>query len=80
MRIKEIIHRMFPMWEMLGIAEELQEYRNLVHDADTEEQTLKEWTTKIAVCLDRLVEAAENEIDNLTGQKEDEKENTDSGR
>ena len=32
MRIKEIIHRMFPMWEMLGIAEELQEYRNLVHD------------------------------------------------
>lgn len=80
MRIKEIIHRMFPMWEMLGIAEELQEYRNLVHDADTEEQTLKEWTTKIAVCLDRLVEAAENEIDNLTGKKEDEKENTDSGR
>ena len=56
----------------------MQEYRNLVHDADTEEQTLKEWTTKIAVCLDRLVEAAENEIDNLTGQKENEKENTDS--
>ena len=38
MRIKEIIHRMFPMWEMLGIAEELQEYRNLVHVSAAENE------------------------------------------
>ena len=49
MRIKEIIHRMFPMWE----------------------------TLKITASLDRLVSAAENEINSLIRQ-ENEKENTDS--
>lgn len=77
MRIKEIIHRMLPMWEMLGIAEELQEYRNLVHDDSSEDQVLKEWTLKITASLDRLVSAAENEINSLIRQ-ENEKENTDS--
>ena len=48
MRIKEIIHRMFPMW-----------------------------TLKITASLDRLVSAAENEINSLIRQ-ENEKENTDS--
>ena len=77
MRIKEIIHRMFPMWEMLGIAEELQEYRNLVHDDSSGDQVMKEWTLKITASLDRLVSAAENEINSLIRQ-ENEKENTDS--
>lgn len=77
MRIKEIIHRMFPMWEMLGIAEELQEYRNLVHDDSSRDQIMKEWTLKITASLDRLVSAAENEINSLIRQ-ENEKENTDS--
>ena len=77
MRIKEIIHRMFPMWEMLGIAEELQEYRNLVHDDSSGDQIMKEWTLKITASLDRLVSAAENEIYSLIRQ-ENEKENTDS--
>lgn len=77
MRIKEIIHRMFPMWEMLGIAEELQEYRNLVHDDSSGDQVMKEWTLKITTSLDRLVSAAENEINSLIRQ-ENEKENTDS--
>ena len=77
MRIKEIIHRMFPMWEMLGIAEELQEYRNLVHDDSSGDQIMKEWTLKITASLDRLVSAAENEINSLIRQ-ENEKENTDS--
>ena len=79
MRIKEIIHRMFPMWEMLGIAEELQEYRNLVHDDSSGDQVMKEWTLKITASLDRLVSAAENEIYSLIRQ-ENEKENTDSCR
>lgn len=73
MRIKEIIHRMFPMWEMLGIAEELQEYRNLVHDDSSGDQIMKEWTLKITASLDRLVSAAENEIYSLIRQ-ENEKE------
>lgn len=77
MRIKEIIHRMFPMWEMLGIAEKLQEYRNLVHDDSSGDQVMKEWTLKITASLDRLVSAAENEINSLIRQ-ENEKENTDS--
>lgn len=77
MRIKEIIHRMFPMWEMLGIAEELQEYRNLVHDDSSGDQVMKELTLKITASLDRLVSAAENEINSLIRQ-ENEKENTDS--
>lgn len=77
MRIKEIIHRMFPMWEMLGIAEELQEYRNLVYDDSSGDQIMKEWTLKITASLDRLVSAAENEIYSLIRQ-ENEKENTDS--
>ena len=76
MRIKEIIHRMFPMWEMLGIAEELQEYRNLVHDDSSGDQVMKELTLKITASLDRLVSAAENEINSLIRQ-ENEKENTD---
>ena len=75
MRIKEIIHRMFPMWEMLGIAEELQEYRNLVHDDSSGDQVMKELTLKITASLDRLVSAAENEINSLIRQ-ENEKENT----
>lgn len=77
MRIKEIIHRMFPMWEMLGIVEELQEYRNLVHDDCSGDQVMKEWTLKITASLDRLVSTAENEINTLIRQ-ENEKENTDS--
>ena len=77
MRIKEIIHRMFPMWEMLGIAEELQEYRNLVYNDSSGDQVMKELTLKITASLDRLVSAAENEINSLIRQ-ENEKENTDS--
>ena len=68
---------MFPMWEMLGIAEKLQEYRNLVHDDSSGDQVMKEWTLKITASLDRLVSAAENEINSLIRQ-ENEKENTDS--
>lgn len=76
-QIKEIIHRMFPMWEILGMTEELQAYSSIIHDDKSEEQTMKEWTLKITASLDRLVSAAENEINSLIRQ-ENEKENTDS--
>ena len=74
-KIYQIFFNLFQ--ENSKIAEELQEYRNLVHDDSSGDQVMKEWTLKITASLDRLVSAAENEINSLIRQ-ENEKENTDS--
>lgn len=77
--MRETVHRMYPMWEMLNLADSLQEYRALLRDEASDDQTLKEATLRIKECLIRLIEETEKEINNIA-VLEHEKENTDSGR
>ena len=77
--MRETVHRMYPMWEMLNLADSLQEYRALLRDEASDDQTLKEATLRIKECLIKLIEETEKEINNIA-VLEHEKENTDSGR
>lgn len=77
--MRETVHRMYPMWKMLNLADSLQEYRALLRDEASNDQTLKEATLRIKECLIRLIEETEKEINNIA-VLEHEKENTDSGR
>lgn len=61
------------------MADSLQEYRALLRDEASDDQTLKEATLRIKECLIRLIEETEKEINNIA-VLEHEKENTDSGR
>lgn len=73
-KLREITHRMQPMWEFLRMEEPLLAYRTLLKDKETSDQELNEHTRQIIERTVTLIKAAEAEIKRLTN----ETENTDS--
>ena len=73
-KLRETVHRMLPMWELLQIKEVLSAYRILLKDDTTTDDAIREHTRQIMECTAMLIAEAENEIKRQTN----EKENTDS--
>lgn len=73
-KIREITHRMQPMWELLRMKELLSAYRVLLRDSTTNDDAIQKYTQQIIECTGVLIIEAENEIKRLTN----ETENTDS--
>lgn len=73
-KLREITHRMQPMWEFLRMEEPLLAYRTLLKDSKTDDKELNEHTRQIIDRTAMLIKAAEAEIKKLTN----ETENTDS--
>lgn len=73
-KLREITHRMQPMWELLRMKELLSAYRVLLRDSTTNDDVIQKYTQQIIECTGVLIIEAENEIKRLTN----ETENTDS--
>ena len=73
-KLREITHRMQPMWELLRMEEPLLAYRTFLKDCETSDKELNEYTQQIIDSTATLIRAAEAEIKRLTN----ETENTDS--
>lgn len=70
-KLREITHRMQPMWEFLRMAEPLLAYRTLLKDSETSDKELNEYTRQIIDSTAMLIKAAEAEIERLTNETED---------
>ena len=70
-KLREITHRMQPMWEFLRMAEPLLAYRTLLKDSETSDKELNEYTRQIIASTAMLIKAAEAEIKRLTNETED---------
>ena len=73
-KLRETVHRMLPMWELLQIEDALSAYRTLLKDDTAIDDAVREHTRQIMECTAMLIAEAENEIKRQTN----EKENTDS--
>lgn len=70
-KLREITHRMQPMWEFLRMEEPLLAYRTLLKDSETSDKELNEYTRQIIGSTATLIKAAEAEIKRLTNETED---------
>lgn len=70
-KLREITHRMQPMWEFLRMEEPLLAYRTLLKDKETSDKELNEHTRQIIERTVTLIKAAEAEIKRLTNETED---------
>ena len=73
-KLRESVHRMFPMWELLQMEDVLSAYRTLLKDDTATDDAVREHTQQIMECTAKLIAEAENEIKRQTN----ETENTDS--
>ena len=67
-RMRETLHRMYPVWEQLGISHELERYSEVLHDDDSDEDMIQRYTeeTIARICgliaeVERLLSETENE-------------------
>ena len=70
-KLREITHRMQPMWELLRMEEPLLAYHTLLKDCETSDKELNEYTRQIIDSTATLIRAAEAEIKRLTNETED---------
>ena len=75
-RLREVVHRMLPMWELLQTDDLLHAYRNVLHDDKADDGAVGEYTQRVIDRTALLIAEAENEIERLTNETED----TDRGR
>ena len=73
-KLRETVHRMLPLWELLQMEDALSAYRILLKDDTVTDDAVREHTRQIMECTAMLIAEAENEIKRQTN----EKENTDS--
>lgn len=70
-RLREIAHRMQPLWELLQAGEGLSAYRALLKNGQTGDDILKNHTLEIMDCTSLMIKKAENEIKRLTHETKD---------
>lgn len=72
--MRNVVHRMMPMWEMLSMENTLLAYRNVLKDPDSDIQTVLAHTNHIITHIEHLMEDARKEMERIA----DEEKNTDS--
>lgn len=60
--MRKIIHRMIPVWEMLGKDYLLREFQKMLHEEDSSDETLREYTQQVIDWLKKLIEETKNEL------------------
>lgn len=70
-RLREVVHRMLPMWELLQTDELLHSYRKVLHDDKADDGAVGEYTRRVIDRTALLIAEAENEIKRLTNETED---------
>ena len=60
--MRKIIHRMLPVWEMLGKESLLYDFQERLHDMDTNDETISEQSIMIMEWIEKLIIEAENEL------------------
>lgn len=69
-RLREIIHRMLPMWELLQTDELLHAYRDVLHDDKADDGAVGEYTRRVIDRTVLLIAEAENEMKRVTDETE----------
>lgn len=59
-RMKNTLHRMYPTWEQLGVACELETYSRILHDDTSDDLTISTYTETVIGRIDRLIGDAKN--------------------
>ena len=59
-RMKNTLHRMYPTWEQLRVACELETYSRILHDDTSDDLTISTYTEAVIGRIDRLVGDAKN--------------------
>ena len=60
--MRKIIHRMIPVWEMLGKDNILRDFQRLLHDSDSQNETVHEHAIQIMEWLKKLIEETKKEL------------------
>lgn len=66
-RIWETLHRMYPMWEQLGIAHELESYSYEEYVEDTDESAFRNDVERIVRRIDRLISETKSRLSEMDG-------------
>lgn len=61
--LRDTLHRIYPVWELLKIERPLDVYHKMLHDETVEEDTIRQETDKIISYMQKLVTKARREID-----------------
>lgn len=70
-KLRETVHRMLPIWELIQADKPLQAYRKMLHDETADEGRIREETEKIMAYIYELTVKAGNEIAKLKHGTED---------
>lgn len=65
-RLREVVHRMLPMWELLQTDDLLYSYRNVLHDDKADDGAVGEYTQRVIDHTALLIAEAENEMKHET--------------
>lgn len=60
--MRKIIHRMMPVWEMLGKDNILRDFQRILHDCDSQNETVHKHAIQIMEWLKKLIEETKNEL------------------
>ena len=60
--MRRIVHRMAPVWELLGANDVLSGYRMLLHDRISSDETVREYTMRIMKQIRLLIDEVNNEL------------------
>lgn len=60
--MRKIIHRMMPVWEMLGKDNILRDFQRILHDSDIQNETVHEHAIQTIEWLKKLIEETKNEL------------------
>ena len=69
--MRNVVHRMMPMWEMLSMENTLLAYRKALKERDNDIQALLVHTGQIITHIERLMEDARNEIERIADEETD---------
>lgn len=60
--MRKIIHRMMPVWEMLGKDNILRDFQRILHDSDIQNETVHEHAIQTMEWLKKLIKETKNEL------------------
>ena len=60
--MRKIIHRMMPVWEMLGRDNILRDFQRILHDSDIQNETVHEHAIQTMEWLKKLIKETKNEL------------------
>ena len=60
--MRKTIHRMMPVWEMLGKEQLLRDFQEKLHNMDISDEVISEYAIQIIEWIEKLIKEAENEL------------------